>query len=119
LPTVSAGCFFLPVTLFGMSVIIFLFIQFLGPETRASFYIKQAPRNPAVLEGIIKRYGFRDPIPIQYWNWIFGKADPDTRLIEGGLLRGNLGFSRFGGCRLSISSNRVFRQRSNYPCFPW
>jgi ABC-type dipeptide/oligopeptide/nickel transport system permease component len=87
----------LPVTLFGMSVIIFLFLQILGPETRASFYMKQVPRNPAALEGIIKRYGFRDPIPWQYWHWLFGKADPETGAIEGGLLRGNLGFSRFGG----------------------
>jgi ABC-type dipeptide/oligopeptide/nickel transport system permease component len=87
----------LPVTLFGMSVIIFLFLQILGPETRASYYMKRVPRNPVVLEGIIKRYGFRDPIPVQYWRWLFGKADPETGAIEGGLLRGNLGFSRFGG----------------------
>ncbi|MBN2086533.1 MAG: ABC transporter permease [Anaerolineales bacterium] len=87
----------LPVTLFGMSVIIFLFIQLLGPETRASFYINRVPRNPAVLEGIIKRYGFRDPLPEQYWNWVYGKTDPQTGLVEGGLLRGNFGFSRFGG----------------------
>ncbi len=89
--------FILPVTLFGMSVIIFLFVQSLGPETRASFYIKQVPRSPAVVEGIIKRYGFRDPLPVQYWHWLYGKTDPETGRIEGGLLRGNLGFSRFGG----------------------
>jgi ABC-type dipeptide/oligopeptide/nickel transport system permease component len=87
----------LPVTLFGMSVIIFLFLQILGPETRASFYMKQVPRNPAALEGIITRYGFRDPITVQYWQWLFGKPDAETGAVEGGLLRGNLGFSRFGG----------------------
>ncbi|MGB7537048.1 MAG: ABC transporter permease [Anaerolineales bacterium] len=87
----------LPLTLFGMTVIIFLFVQMLGPETRASFYLNRVPRNPAALEGIIKRYKFRDPIPFQYWYWMFGKADPQTGEIEGGLLRGNLGYSRFGG----------------------
>jgi ABC-type dipeptide/oligopeptide/nickel transport system permease component len=87
----------LPITLFGMSVIIFLFIQSLGPETRASFFIKQIPRSPAVVEGIIKRYGFRDPLPVQYWHWLYGKTDPETGLVEGGLVRGNLGFSSFGG----------------------
>ncbi len=87
----------LPVTLFGMSVILFLFVQSLGPETRASYYLARVPRNPAVLEGIINRYGFRDPIAVQYWNWLVGKTDPETGRIEGGLLRGKLGFSRFGG----------------------
>jgi ABC-type dipeptide/oligopeptide/nickel transport system permease component len=87
----------LPVTLFGMSVIIFTLVQFLGPEIRASYYLETVPRNSAVMEGIIKRYGFREPIPLQYWHWLTGRADPETGAIEGGVLRGNLGFSRFGG----------------------
>jgi peptide/nickel transport system permease protein len=88
---------FLPVTLFGMSVIIFLILQILGPETRAAYYLSSPPKNEAVLEGIIKRYGLRDPIPIQYWHWLVGTTDPETGSISGGLLRGNLGYARFSG----------------------
>jgi ABC-type dipeptide/oligopeptide/nickel transport system permease component len=84
-----------PFTLFGMSVVVFVFVQFLDPESRAAYYLQNPPKNPAVLEGIIKRYGLRDPIPQQYWNWMFGKADPETGEVEGGLLRGNFGYSRF------------------------
>jgi peptide/nickel transport system permease protein len=87
----------LPVTLFGMSVIIFAFLQILGPETRAAYYLTDIPRNDAVLEGIIKRYGLRQPVYIQYWNWMFGKTDPVTEKTAGGLLRGNLGYARFSG----------------------
>jgi ABC-type dipeptide/oligopeptide/nickel transport system permease component len=87
----------LPVTLFGMSVIIFFFLQLLGPEERASYYLQRPPRNEAVMEGIIKRYGLRDPIPLQYRDWLLGKTDPTTGEIVGGLLRGNLGYARFGG----------------------
>jgi ABC-type dipeptide/oligopeptide/nickel transport system permease component len=87
----------LPVTLFGISVIIFLFLQILGPETRAAYYLDTVPRNDAVLEGIIKRYGLRDPILQQYRNWLLGRTDPVTGGVTGGVLRGNLGYARFGG----------------------
>jgi peptide/nickel transport system permease protein len=55
----------LPVTIFGMTVIVFLLLQILGSETRPAYYLTDLPKNDAVLEGIIKRYGLRDPIPIQ------------------------------------------------------
>jgi ABC-type dipeptide/oligopeptide/nickel transport system permease component len=87
----------LPVTLFGMSVIIFSFLLILSPEERAGYYLKSPPRNEAVMEGIIKRYGLRDPIHIQYAHWLLGKTDPETGEIQGGLLRGNFGYSRFSG----------------------
>jgi peptide/nickel transport system permease protein len=87
----------LPVTLFGMTVIIFLLLQILGPETRAAYYLQDVPKNDAVLEGIIKRYGLREPIVLQYGDWLVGKTDPDTGKTVGGLLRGNLGFARYGG----------------------
>ena len=35
-------------------------------------------------------------IHIQYWNWMVGKEDSDTGEIEGGVLRGDLGWSKTG-----------------------
>jgi peptide/nickel transport system permease protein len=87
----------LPVTLFGMTVMVFLLLQILGPVTRAAYFLTDIPKNDAVLEGIIKRYGLRDPIPLQYWYWMIGKTDPESGTVTGGILRGNLGFMRFGG----------------------
>jgi peptide/nickel transport system permease protein len=98
----------LPVTLFGESVIIFSFLLIIGPEERASFYLVGPPKSPAVLEGIIKRYGFREPVPRQYWDWLVGKTDPETGDVTGGILRGDFGFSRFGAQPvLGIIRNRL------------
>ena len=58
----------LPVTLIGVTVLIFGLIQFLSPEERSSLYVRDIPKNAAMMEGIIKRYGLRDPIHIQYWH---------------------------------------------------
>jgi len=33
---------------------------------------------------------------VQYWNWLVGIKDPGTGKITGGILRGDLGFSRVG-----------------------
>jgi peptide/nickel transport system permease protein len=82
------------VLLFGVTLIIFGMIQFLTPAERAALYIRDIPRNPAVLSGTIKKYELDKPIYIQYWNWLVGKKDPQTGDIRGGILRGNLGYSR-------------------------
>jgi ABC-type dipeptide/oligopeptide/nickel transport system permease component len=86
----------LPVTLLGMTVLIFLILQILGPETRAAYFLKDIPKSKQVLEAIIIQYGLRDPIPMQYWNWMVGKTDPVTGEVAGGIIRGNLGYSRYG-----------------------
>jgi ABC-type dipeptide/oligopeptide/nickel transport system permease component len=87
----------LPVTIFGMTAIIFLLLQILGPEFRAAYFVQNIPKNDHVMEGIIIRYGLRAPIPLQYWYWLAGKTDPVSGEVAGGIIRGNLGYSRYGG----------------------
>jgi peptide/nickel transport system permease protein len=59
-------------------------------------YVRDIPRNEQQLNSIIRRYGLDDPLPVQYWNWMFGRVDPETGDRIGGVLRGDLGFSRSG-----------------------
>lgn len=83
-----------PVLLFGVTIIIFGMLMFLRPEERASLYIRDYPKNPLAVEGVIKRYQLDKPIYIQYWNWLMGVKDPNTGQIVGGILRGKLGYSK-------------------------
>jgi peptide/nickel transport system permease protein len=88
-----------PVLLFGVTLVIFGMLQFLTPVERASLYIKQIPKNPGQIAGTIRRYHLDDPLPVQYWNWLVGIKDTDadgTPIVRGGVLRGNLGWSRVG-----------------------
>ncbi len=83
-----------PFLLFGVTVLIFLMLQFLSPVERSALYVREIPKNELVLEGIIKRYGLDQPIYIQYWKWLVGTTDPRTGERVGGILRGDLGYSR-------------------------
>ncbi|HNT77518.1 MAG TPA: ABC transporter permease [Anaerolineae bacterium] len=83
-----------PLLLFGVTVLIFLMLQFLSPVERTALYVREIPKNDAVLEGIIKRYGLDQPPHIQYWKWLVGTTDPRTGKTVGGILRGDLGYSR-------------------------
>ncbi len=84
----------LPVLLFGVTVLIFGMLQFLSPGERAALYVRDIPKNPQALEGIIRKYGLDQPIYIQYWKWLVGVKDPVTGKVAGGILRGDLGYSR-------------------------
>ncbi|MGD0173970.1 MAG: ABC transporter permease [Anaerolineales bacterium] len=84
----------MPITLFGMTILIFLMLQLLGPEARSALYVRDIPKNAEVMRGIIIKYGLNDPIYIQYWHWLMGRNDPDTGKTIGGILRGDFGFSR-------------------------
>lgn len=84
----------LPITLFGVTALIFAMLQFLSPAERAALYVRDIPKNENVMNQIIQRYGLDDPIPIQYWHWLVGQKDPITGETIGGLLRGELGYSR-------------------------
>ncbi len=84
----------LPLLLFGVTILIFGMLQFLSPAERAALYIKDIPKNPEALEGVIRKYGLDKPIYVQYWNWMVGTTDPVTGKTVGGVLRGDLGYSR-------------------------
>lgn len=86
----------LPVILMGVTLLIFGMLQILGPNERAALYVRDIPRNEQQLASIIRRYGLDDPLPVQYWNWMFGRVDPETGQRIGGVLRGDFGFSRSG-----------------------
>jgi peptide/nickel transport system permease protein len=86
----------LPLTLFGVTVLIFGMLQFLGPEARSALYVRDIPHNAGAIDGIIKKYGFNDPIYLQYWHWLVGKKDLTSGQINGGILRGDFGYSRTG-----------------------
>ena len=84
----------MPVTLLGVTVLIFAMLQFLTPEQRSALYVRDIPHNANALQGVIKRYGLADPMPVQYWHWLVGQADPVTGEWTGGILRGDFGYSR-------------------------
>ena len=86
----------MPVLLIGVTMLIFLMLSMLTPYERASLYVADIPKRQGAIEGIIEKYGLDDPIPVQYWNWMVGRKDPDTGEIKGGVLRGSLGWSKVG-----------------------
>lgn len=91
----------LPITLFGVTIFIFAMLQLLSPVERTALYIKSTPHNDAAIDAIIRKYGLDDPFYIQYWHWLVGVKDSTTGEINGGVLRGDLGYSRTG--RLPVS----------------
>ncbi|OQY16568.1 MAG: peptide ABC transporter permease [Anaerolineaceae bacterium 4572_32.2] len=84
----------LPVIILGVTILIFAMLSLLTPYERASLYVQDVPKRQGALEGIIEKYGLDDPIHIQYWHWMVGRKDTDTGEIKGGVLRGELGFSK-------------------------
>ncbi|MCO6449211.1 MAG: ABC transporter permease [Caldilineales bacterium] len=86
----------LPVTVIGVTLLIFLFLQFMSPVERSALYIRDIPKNEAQVERVIRRYGLDKPVYTQYWNWLVGTVDQDTGEREGGVIFGDLGFSRTG-----------------------
>jgi len=84
----------MPITIIGVTILIFGMLQFLSPVNRSALYVRDVPRNPNALDGIIKQYGLNDPIPVQYWHWLVGRPDPQTGQLVGGILRGDFGYSR-------------------------
>lgn len=97
----------LPLTLFGVTVLIFAMLQLLSPVERSALYIQSTPHNEAAIDMVIRKYGLNDPFYVQYWRWLVGIKDPETGVVTGGVLRGNLGYSRTG--RQSV--NELIAQR--------
>lgn len=86
----------IPLLLAGVTVLIFAMLSMLTPYERASLYVQDIPKRQGAIDNIIKKYGLDDPIPLQYWYWMVGRKDEQTGEIKGGVLRGNLGFSKVG-----------------------
>lgn len=86
----------MPLLLTGVTILIFLMLSMLTPYERASLYVSDIPKRQGAIEDIIEKYGLDDPIPVQYWYWMVGRKDSDTGEIRGGILRGDLGWSKVG-----------------------
>jgi peptide/nickel transport system permease protein len=86
----------LPVTVLGVTVLIFGMLQLLSPVERSALYIRDIPHTEGALDATIRRYGLNDPFVVQYWRWLAGRVDPVTGETVGGVLRGDLGYSRTG-----------------------
>jgi len=86
----------LPILLFGVTVLIFAMLSLLTPYERASLYVQDIPKRQGSIDNIVKKYGLDDPIPVQYWHWMLGRTDETNGEIKGGVLRGDLGFSKVG-----------------------
>ena len=86
----------LPLTVFGVSVLIFAMTMLLSPVERSALYVRDFPKHEGALDAIIRRYGLDDPFHVQYWRWLVGRTDPETGGKVGGVLRGDFGFSRTG-----------------------
>jgi peptide/nickel transport system permease protein len=86
----------LPITIFGVTLLLFLMVQLLDPVERSALYVRDIPHTEGALDAIIRRYGLDDPFHVQYWNWLVGRVDPVTGERVGGVLRGDFGFSRTG-----------------------
>jgi len=83
-----------PVLLFGVTVIIFGLLQFLGPVERSALYIRDFPKNDKQIQGIIRTYGLDQPVYVQYYKWLVGHIDPGSGERKGGILYGDFGYSR-------------------------
>jgi len=86
----------MPVLVAGISIVIFGMLSLLTPYERAALYVTDIPKRQGAIELIIEKYGLDDPIHIQYWHWMVGQKDEDTGEIKGGVLRGDLGWSKVG-----------------------
>ena len=86
----------MPLLLIGVTLLIFVMLSALTPYERASLYVQDIPKRQGAIEAVIEKYGLDEPIHVQYINWMFGRRDADTGMIEGGVLRGDLGWSKVG-----------------------
>ena len=102
----------MPVLLFGVTILLFLMISLLPPDARLALFLRDIPRNENVAKGLILKYGLDQPIYVQYANWLFGKEvdDPTTggKVMAGGILRGDFGWSRTGGDTIANIIGRRF-----------
>jgi ABC-type dipeptide/oligopeptide/nickel transport system permease component len=64
---------FLPIILFGVTVLLFAMLQLLNPYERLSLYVKdpsQLRGGKEQLDRLIEKHGLKDPLLIQYGRWV-------------------------------------------------
>jgi len=83
-----------PLLLFGVSILIFGMLQFLGPDERASLYVRDDFKSENQLNAVITKYCLDCPIQEQYYRWLVGHIDSVSGEREGGILYGNFGWSK-------------------------
>jgi len=74
----------LPITLLGLSILVFFFFFLLSPQERLMAFIHnplQMTGGQEAIDQMLEKYGLLEPLPVQYWNWLKG------------VLQGNLGWS--------------------------
>ncbi|MCK4783997.1 MAG: ABC transporter permease, partial [Desulfobacteraceae bacterium] len=98
----------LPIILVGVSILIFSMLSLLTPYERASLYVQDIPKRQGAIDDVVEKYGLNDPIPVQYYYWMVGKKDPETGEVKGGILRGDLGWSKVGKSPVSEVIKRRF-----------
>ncbi len=98
----------IPGILYRVTVLMFCMISTLDPAERAALYVRDIPKNARVMDSIIERYGLDDPFFVQYWRWLGGRKDVDTGEIEGGIIRGDFGYSRSGNTSVAELIERRF-----------
>ncbi len=96
----------MPILLIGVTMLIFLMLSMLTPYERASLYVSDIPKRQGALEAIVEKYGLDEPIHVQYWQWMVGRKDEDSGEVEGGILRGDLGWSKVGKSSVSTVIGR-------------
>ena len=84
----------IPVLLLGVTLLIFAMLQFIGPVERSALYMRDFPKNERAIDGIIRQYGLDRPLYEQYWRWLVGHVSKTTGERKGGILFGDLGYSR-------------------------
>jgi peptide/nickel transport system permease protein len=97
----------LPITAFGVTVLVFAMTMTLDPVERSALYVRDIPHTEGAIEAVIRRYGLDDPFHEQYWRWLVGRTDPQSGETVGGVLRGELGWSRTG----RVPVRELFRLR--------
>ena len=102
----------MPILLFGVSLLVFLMISQLSPVERLALYLRDLPRNEQAAQTLIRKYGLDQPFLVQYGNWLLGREidDPSTgqKVISGGILRGDFGYSRTGSDTIANIIQRRF-----------
>jgi peptide/nickel transport system permease protein len=107
----------LPITAFGVTVLVFAMTMTLDPVERSALYVRDIPHTEGAIDAVIRRYGLDDPFHVQYWRWLVGRTDPETGETVGGVLRGELGFSRTG--RVPVKELLILRLPASMELALW